>query len=84
MMTRLKAKFNLRGMIGMHQGRERMDVLLTVVLPLFLMLVSSYTNAWAFMGGHLVYFGADAPNTYIAIFKGLFIESLVFCFFKLV
>ncbi|WP_201365908.1 hypothetical protein [Dictyobacter formicarum] len=39
-----KFKVNLRSMIGIHQNRERFDVLLTVVLPLFLMVVSSYTK----------------------------------------
>ena len=77
-----RIELNLRRMIGMHQGRERFDVLLTVLLPLFLMIVSSYTNAWAFTGGHMAFTGSDAPNTYVAIAKGLFVEALVFCFFK--
>ncbi len=79
-----RIEFNLRKMIGMQQGRERFDVLLTVILPLFLMVVSSYTNAWAFTGGHMSLTGPDASNTYVAICKGLFVEALVFCFFKLV
>ncbi len=83
-MTLPNFELNLRKMIGMHQGRERFDVLLTVILPLFLMVVSSYTNAWAFTGGHMSLTGPDASNTYVAIFKGLFVEALVFCFFKLV
>ncbi|GCE06346.1 hypothetical protein [Dictyobacter aurantiacus] len=79
-----KFKVNLRSMIGIHQNRERFDVLLTVVLPLFLMVVSSYTNAWAFTGGHLSLESAEIANTLIATFKGLFVEALVFCFFRFV
>lgn len=83
-MAKTKFRFNVKTMVNMHQGRERMDVFLTIILPLFLMFVSSYTNAWAFTGGRMAFLGPDAPNTYVAIFKGLFVEALVFCFFKLV
>jgi len=76
---------SLRNMIGIHQGRERSDVLLALVLPAFLMLVSAYTNAWAFTGGNLTCCtGAAAVNTIDAILRGLFVEGLVFSCFKIV
>jgi hypothetical protein len=77
--------FSLKRMLGIHQGRERIDVLVSLVLPGFLMLVSAYTNAWAFTGGNLA-FGtwSQIINTTDAAFRGLFVEALVFVCFKLV
>ncbi|GCF08093.1 hypothetical protein [Dictyobacter arantiisoli] len=77
-------RFDLKRMIGIHQGRERSDVLLAIVLPAVLMLVSAYTNAWAFTGGNLSFSGPNMINTIDAICRGLFVEALVFSCFKIV
>jgi hypothetical protein len=77
-------RMDMRKMVGIHQGRERGDVLLTIVLPGFLMLISAYTNAWAFTGGQLSFLPVHLINTLDALFRGLFIEALVFACFKIV
>jgi hypothetical protein len=76
-------RLDMRRMVGVHQGRERTDVLLTILLPGFLMLVSAYTNAWALTGGNLSFAPASLINTIDALLRGLFIEALVFSCFKL-
>ncbi len=75
---------NLRKMVGINQGRERLDVLLTIMLPLVLMFVSAYTNAWAFAGGDLSFDPTRLVNTIDAWVRGLFVEALVFSCFLLV
>src|SRR5581483_1034468 len=75
---------NLRKMVGINQGRERSDVLLAIVLPAVLMLVSAYTNAWAFTGGELNFDVPHLVNSLDAVFRGLFVEALVFSSFLLV
>ncbi|WP_126549000.1 hypothetical protein [Dictyobacter kobayashii] len=60
-------------------------MLISLVLPGFLMVISSYTNAWAFTGGNLTFSTwAETVNTLDAVFRGLFVEALVFTCFKLV
>jgi hypothetical protein len=77
----MKNLMDMRKMVSVHQGRERSDVFLVILLPAFLMLMSSYTNAWAMTEGHLLFDQADLLNTLFALFKGLFIEVLVFAMF---
>ncbi len=75
-------KLDMRRMVGIHQGRERSDVLLAIILPAVLMGVSAYTNAWTLTGGHLTFESGHLVNTLDALFRGLFVEALVFCCFK--
>jgi len=71
---------NMRSVVGTHLSRERFDVLLAVLLPLVLMAESGYANAWIFAGGHLVF----DVNSVLALFRGVFLEALIFACFKMV
>ncbi len=77
-------RLDMRRMVGVHQGRERGDVLLTILVPGVLMLISSYTNAWALTAGNLSFALPHLVNTIDALLRGLFIEAVVFSCFKLV
>src|SRR5436305_7590890 len=78
-----KFKMGLRKMVGIHQGRERLDVFLVILLPFFLMIAATYTNAWALAQGHLSFDQGSLFNTIEALVKGLFTEVLVFASFML-
>ncbi len=71
---------NIRTVVQTHLGRERLDVLVAVLVPLVLMIESGYANAWVFAGGHL---GLDL-NSFMALGRGLFLEALIYACFKLV
>ncbi len=78
-------KMDLRKMVGINQGRERSDVLLAIMLPAVLMLIASYTNAWAFLGGNFSFATlALGFNTVEAVIRGLFMEAIVFSSFLMV
>lgn len=72
--------FNMRTIVRAHLGRERVDVLLSVLAPLVIMIESAYANAWVFLNGRL---GFDVPSI-MALGRGLFIEALVYVCFKLI
>ena len=63
-----------------HLNRERIDVLLSVVAPFVLMAESGYASGWVYAGGSLSW--TDA-NTYLALFRGFFLEALIYAMFKL-
>ena len=66
--------------VNAHLTRERLDVLLSVILPLVLMVESGYANGWVYAGGVL----DVSLNTAIALVRGLFLEALIFAMFKIV
>ncbi|GCE12115.1 hypothetical protein [Tengunoibacter tsumagoiensis] len=66
--------------VQVHFFRERFDVLLCVLVPLFLMIESGYANAWTFAGGAL---GFDL-NTLNALIRGILLETLIYAMFLLV
>lgn len=70
----------MRSVVNTHLTRERLDVMLAVLLPLILMAESGYANAWIFAAGRL---GLDLTSV-IALFRGFFLEALIFACFKLV
>jgi hypothetical protein len=71
----------LKTIVDMHLGRERVDVLLAVLVPLFLMVLSGFANGWAFSGGDLSPLNV---NMYFALVRGFFVEGMVYAFFKVV
>jgi hypothetical protein len=70
----------LNNIVRSHQFRERLDILLSVWVPLFLMLESGWGNTWAFAGGHM---SVMDLNTWIALARGFFLEGLLFAMFRL-
>jgi hypothetical protein len=70
----------IKTIVNLHLNRERLDVLLSVVIPLVLMIESGYANGWVYAGGNL---SLTDPNTYLALFRGFFLEALIFAMFKL-
>jgi hypothetical protein len=73
-------KIGINTIVKAHLGRERLDVLLSVLIPLVLMVESGYASGWVYAGGSLVW--TDA-NTYLALFRGFFLEALIYAMFKL-
>jgi hypothetical protein len=71
--------FNIRRIVSMHLGRERLDVALAVLLPLVFIVGSGLTNALVFAGGHL---GLDVVSA-MALLRGVSLEALIYACFKL-
>jgi hypothetical protein len=71
----------LKTIVDLHLNRERLDVLISVVIPLVLMAVSGWANGWTFAGGVIDW---ASFNTYFGLFRGFFLEALIFAMFLLV
>src|SRR5579859_646833 len=71
---------NMRFVVRTHLRQQRLEVLLAVLLPFFLIVESGVANAWVYAGGTFEY---HDPRTYIALGRGLFFEVLTYSCFKL-
>ena len=70
----------IKTIVKMHLNRERLDVLLSVITPFVLMAESGYASGWVYAGGSL---SLTDMNTYLALFRGFFLEALIYAMFKL-
>ncbi len=70
----------IRFVMGTYLTHQRLEVLLAVLTPFFLIIESAMANAWVYAGGSLDFHDL---RTYIALARGLFFEVMTFSCAKL-